>query len=373
MSAIIFSKSYVKPHQRRGPHGTTVNVDGYVDRRIKRPDAPPSQMVLFPAPEKKPVEAPFPPEVSENPERYTPDLFTGETAAEREARESAAAGPDLLTADRATYELALWTAMNARWDAGEEVTYGTSGKGYRVSARSRGALRFENGKIKFYGGKRRGAEHWYDLGPNGQAIDSLAQMLGMPTAYQRDTARYEREGPAPDPMREPMDTARIDFRISANLGVPEGDAMSELTPENLPGALAAFSVENGWDDQDRSEVEAYIRSMRPDLFKPKYRLEESAPEKYDEGVSHSITAHDADGKVVGRLGYTVFNDAPNSAGIDMITVSAEHQRRGIASDLMGKLADKVGYRNIYWGVRWENGDSLKAALDKKYGIDSDAL
>ena len=81
----LMAKARVSAHDRRLPDGRVVHVDAYNDRRPSRTaQADDRQLALFAAPPPKPP--PFSPEVAAHPERHTPDLFTGETLAEREKK-----------------------------------------------------------------------------------------------------------------------------------------------------------------------------------------------------------------------------------------------------------------------------------------------
>ena len=94
------------------------------------------------------------------------------------------AAPDLLTADQATYERALYDAAQDAWDAGRSVTVATSGKTTIIRPRSRDLIRLHGDKVQMAQGRS-----WVNLVP-GQAGDSMAGLLGLPTQYQRDSHRF---------------------------------------------------------------------------------------------------------------------------------------------------------------------------------------
>jgi hypothetical protein len=169
---------------------------------------------------------------------------------------------DPLTTDQETYERLVWDAANARWDAGQEVTYGTSGKGWRVSPSRRASMRFENGRIQALQGMRKGKQVWVDLAAGNQPLDSLASGLGLPTSWERAKAAPQSDAarePESDEMA-PRDDAQRPFTISAILGrVDEPNVVEEMTAADLQ------TIRD--DDPDGlDELEAYIRERRPELF-----------------------------------------------------------------------------------------------------------
>ena len=234
----------------------------------------------------------------------------------------------LLLADPAIWEAAIWAAATARWDAGEDVFYGTSLKAVRVTPNTRSALRFAGGRIEFYDGKRNGRERWCALGPTGQAIDTLAHGLGLPTSWERfkassdvaaadaaerfkahiliaadsvenllradvervigeideasreDFAGWLREGRPDlageiDGVMDRLEAATsdvtpdtIEFQLNHRLGdiAVDGSGLAAVTPETLRVTLARMRDEDGWSDADVAAIDAYVRERRPELF-----------------------------------------------------------------------------------------------------------
>lgn len=93
----------------------------------------------------------------------------------------AAAKVDLLTADEATYFQAVYDAALARLDAGGHFQVATSLRNTVFSKpEHKSGIRLANGELYVARGRS-----WDALGKMGQAIDSLAGSLGLPTTYQR--------------------------------------------------------------------------------------------------------------------------------------------------------------------------------------------
>lgn len=171
----------------------------------------------------------------------------------RTAPAPAGASPatDLLAAPQHEYEAALWMEMNKRWDAGGEVLFGTSLRTWKVGRAHRAAIRYENGRLEMYEGRRNGRERWISLAAGGQAIDSLAASLGMPTSWERLQARVEAEQEGEGPTDEGSDSSsepekRPDEAPSSGghtaAGTPEGDTTEAGVPprvlEQVAGAIA---------------------------------------------------------------------------------------------------------------------------------------
>ncbi|MCW2240712.1 DEAD/DEAH box helicase family protein [Azospirillum canadense] len=170
-----------------------------------------------------------------------------------------------LTADRSTWEGAIWAAANDRWNAGHSVVYGTSLRTTVIAPKNRDALRFHDGRIQAYEGRRQGREHWIDLGPYGQSIDSLAHGLGLPTSFDRSAARAAAmpQADTRDDTQDRLTPTQIEFGIATTLDRVdlEGPALiASLTRDDIARILR---------DEDPayvSDVEAYLRATHPDLF-----------------------------------------------------------------------------------------------------------
>ncbi|MDA4111426.1 MAG: GNAT family N-acetyltransferase [Candidatus Bathyarchaeia archaeon] len=71
-----------------------------------------------------------------------------------------------------------------------------------------------------------------------------------------------------------------------------------------------------------------------------------------------------DGNVRGRLDYAVFKGNPY---IQMIEVTPQFRRKGLARRMVEELAKEYGYENIRWGMLTEDGVKLKQKLDRDLG------
>lgn len=213
-----------------------------------------------------PADAPSavaPPAASSEGAEWVPSEDGG--AATTEARDSGDGATDLLVASREVYEGALWAAMNARWDAGQDVVAGTSLKQWVAKAKHRDAFRFTGGRLEMFEGRRRGRDVWIQVGPTGQLIDSLAQYLGLPTSWDRFKAGTS-EAPTEEDIAEDALTAdQVEFRVAAALGVGEGAGFTGLTEKNLAAAFEWLKPENGWTEDDIRQVIEIVRTARPDL------------------------------------------------------------------------------------------------------------
>jgi hypothetical protein len=95
---------------------------------------------------------------------------------------------DLLTCDAKTYEHAVYDAAMAHLDAGENVGFNTMTHQTVITPKNRATLRFDGAHVQVASGSK-----WLTLGP-GQALDTLAVNLGLPTGFARTKAETE----APD-------------------------------------------------------------------------------------------------------------------------------------------------------------------------------
>lgn len=174
-----------------------------------------------------------------------------------------AGGADpLFLAEQSTYEAAIWAAVNARWNAGGIVSYGTSLRTWVIAPKDRGALRFKDGRLQAYDGRRHGQTRWINLGPFGQAIDSLASGVGLPTSFDRTAARSD-ANPAVAEEPEGLTPTQIAFGIATLLD------RADLDGPALFASLDADDVARVLRDEDPAyvdQVEAHLRAVRPDLF-----------------------------------------------------------------------------------------------------------
>lgn len=92
------------------------------------------------------------------------------------------AKPDLLTADRATWEKAIWEAMNRGWTNG------------RLDPKYKGSYRFtDSGHIQQYHGTKKGVQQWFSL--KSFELGPIAQQLGLPNDFDRTKAGAENRTP----------------------------------------------------------------------------------------------------------------------------------------------------------------------------------
>lgn len=77
-----------------------------------------------------------------------------------------------------------------------------------------------------------------------------------------------------------------------------------------------------------------------------------------------IHATDSKGEDLGSLRYSEYGGVPQ---IDYVESRPGARRQGIATALVGRLADEYGgYRNLEWSSQTDEGASLKAALDREF-------
>lgn len=184
------------------------------------------------------------------------------TPAAAPSQQTADAADTLLLAEQSTYEAAIWAAANDHWNAGRTVSYGTSLRTWVIAPKDRGALRFRDGRLQAYDGRRNGRERWIALGPFGQAIDSLAHGLGLPTSFDRSVARSD-ASPAVAEEPQGLTPTQIEFGIATLLDrvdLDGPDLLASLDGDDVARVLL------GEDPAYVDEVEAYLRAARPDLF-----------------------------------------------------------------------------------------------------------
>lgn len=247
IKAVLFIKSRVPTHLRHLPSGKVVVVTAYSDRRVKR-----GQADLFGDP----------PAAAEKKDG-TGGYLTESDVRAAAARAAAPPEPPYLHASQEEYERGLWQVMNARWDAGRDIVFGTQTKAWSVGPKNRAVMRLTGDKIEMYEGRRAGKERWIRLGPIGQAIDSLAGGLGLPTSFDRAMAQPMSEVPPDEPDVMTDEQARFQVaRMLDMLGPDEDRAIDVLTPESLGESLAAWQEDNPGD----ALFEAAVKRLRPDLF-----------------------------------------------------------------------------------------------------------
>jgi ribosomal protein S18 acetylase RimI-like enzyme len=77
----------------------------------------------------------------------------------------------------------------------------------------------------------------------------------------------------------------------------------------------------------------------------------------------NIVARDGRGRGVGYVEYSIFQGAPH---LEFIEVAKRARRKGVARQLIQKLAGEYGYDKIDWGMSLPEGSELKKALDKEH-------
>ena len=189
--------------------------------------------------------------------------------------EKPAPAPDLLLADQATWEAAIYAAATKRLNEGEQVGFSTATRATVITPKNREALRLHDGRLQVMAGKG-----FVDLGPSGQPIDTLAASLGLPTSYARLVARADSpEHQAADAERlagaavelRPLIEAREKARAAAVANV--NDRSLDEAHDEAHRALKAAAKRLGVSSFELDDIAADLDAPEPE---PEARVE-SAP------------------------------------------------------------------------------------------------
>lgn len=99
---------------------------------------------------------------------------------------------------------------------------------------------------------------------------------------------------------------------------------------------------------------------------PGLEIKEVHLDSYSGQHNLSLRAH-LGGEVVGFLDYSVFR---GKAHIDLVEVSPEHRRSGIARDLVDRLYRQFGRRGVEWGWVTESGGALRTSVAQDWRLKS---
>jgi superfamily II DNA or RNA helicase len=284
--------------------------------------------------------------------------------AEDAAGEASPAGGDpvdYLLCSNQDWHAGIWAAANRRWDAGGNVTTATSLRATILTPAARDRMRFHRGEIQYLEGKT-----WISLGTTGQAIDSLAAGLGLPTSFARTSAKSE--------------------FAAEHAGTPEGKAERAAAVEALrplaaalDAARAASLADIASHEKERAVKEAFDALYREGKARGLRRLDtDDLLKEIDEAPPPPAVAPIAWGMPAGTTKKA--RRAANKAAMDLLAAKTDDQMtdedrqvlarytgRGGIGDSLNEFYTEPAVATAMWSVLANCGFTGGAVLEPSSG------
>lgn len=188
-------------------------------------------------------------------------------------------------------------------------------------------------------GRLKNAIEGSGLGLAAEGVTALFRAFKYYKAQRHELAKFapEPQGPQEQAIRDMLgDAARSEFVED----IPD-EALRPLGDPAKPFI----------EEVDKAEIEAYLRGAEnrlPSEFKTEMR-------DFHHGQSDQTLVATRNGNSVGKIDYSVFEGVPS---IQMIEVSEEFRRQGIATEMLKKLQSEFPDVEIDWGSLTEDGAKL---------------